>query len=127
LLTGFTTFSSYGLQTFTLLRDGEFGLAILNVIGRIFLVYQLCGLATFWAEFCEGNYDDPEKEFPSRLFVGERTRNGGRYCASRRDGFGKHSVLHTAKILRLSEDVPMVVDIVDSREKVEGFCRSWTE
>jgi CrcB protein len=32
LLGGFTTFSSYGLQTFTLLRDGEFGLAILNVV-----------------------------------------------------------------------------------------------
>src|SRR5687767_2080611 len=36
-------------------------------------------------------------------------------------GFGKHSVLHTAKILRLSEDLPMVIEIVDSREKVEGF------
>jgi CrcB protein len=31
LLGGFTTFSSYGLQTFALLRDGEFGLGILNV------------------------------------------------------------------------------------------------
>ena len=31
LLGGFTTFSSYGLQTFTLLREGQFGLAILNV------------------------------------------------------------------------------------------------
>ena len=31
LLGGFTTFSSYGLQTFTLLREGEFGLAVLNV------------------------------------------------------------------------------------------------
>lgn len=32
LLGGLTTFSSYGLQTFTLLRDGSFGLAILNVV-----------------------------------------------------------------------------------------------
>ena len=31
LLGGFTTFSSYGLQTFLLFRDGEFGLAILNI------------------------------------------------------------------------------------------------
>jgi CrcB protein len=30
-LGGFTTFSSYGLQTFTLLREGEVGLALLNV------------------------------------------------------------------------------------------------
>lgn len=32
LLGGLTTFSSYGLQTFMLLRDGSFGLAILNVV-----------------------------------------------------------------------------------------------
>ncbi len=34
-------------------------------------------------------------------------------------GFGAHSRLHTAKILRLSEDLPMVVEIVDSREKID--------
>jgi uncharacterized protein len=37
-------------------------------------------------------------------------------------GFGKHSVLHTAKILRLSEDLPMIVEIVDSRERSRTFC-----
>ena len=36
-------------------------------------------------------------------------------------GFGKHSVLHTAKILRLSEDLPMIIEIVDSREKIDKF------
>jgi PII-like signaling protein len=36
-------------------------------------------------------------------------------------GFGKNSVLHTAKILRLSEDLPMVIEIVDSLEKIEQF------
>lgn len=36
-------------------------------------------------------------------------------------GFGKNSILHTAKILRLSEDMPMVVEIVDSLEKIEKF------
>ncbi len=36
-------------------------------------------------------------------------------------GFGKHSVLHTAKVLRLSEDLPMVVEIVDGLEKIERF------
>lgn len=36
-------------------------------------------------------------------------------------GFGKHSILHTAKILRLSEDLPMVIEIVDSAEKIEEF------
>src|SRR5678815_1139567 len=36
-------------------------------------------------------------------------------------GFGRHSVMHTAKILRLSEDLPMVVEIVDSVERIEAF------
>jgi hypothetical protein len=29
--------------------------------------------------------------------------------------------MHTAKVLRLSEDLPMVIEIVDSREKIEAF------
>jgi len=36
-------------------------------------------------------------------------------------GFGKNSVIHTAKILRLSEDLPMVIEIVDSTEKIQSF------
>jgi PII-like signaling protein len=36
-------------------------------------------------------------------------------------GFGKNSRIHTAKILRLSEDMPMVIEIVDEAEKVESF------
>jgi uncharacterized protein len=34
-------------------------------------------------------------------------------------GFGAHSRLHTAKILRLSEDLPIVIEIVDSKEKID--------
>lgn len=36
-------------------------------------------------------------------------------------GFGRRSVLHTTKILRLSEDLPMVIEIADSLEKIENF------
>lgn len=36
-------------------------------------------------------------------------------------GFGQSSRLHTAKILRLSEDLPMVIEIVDAEEKIEAF------
>ncbi|MDB6019804.1 MAG: hypothetical protein JWR19_4293 [Pedosphaera sp.] len=39
-------------------------------------------------------------------------------------GFGKSSRLHTAKILRLSMDLPMVIEIVDSEEKVRAFLPS---
>jgi uncharacterized protein len=36
-------------------------------------------------------------------------------------GFGKSSHLHTAKILRLSMDLPIVIEIVDTEEKVNAF------
>ncbi len=36
-------------------------------------------------------------------------------------GFGRHSVLHTAKVLRLSEDLPMVIEIVDRLDRIELF------
>jgi hypothetical protein len=36
-------------------------------------------------------------------------------------GFGKSSHLHTSKILRLSDDLPLVIEIVDSGEKINAF------
>ncbi len=36
-------------------------------------------------------------------------------------GFGKSSRLHTNKILRLSVDLPLVIEIVDSEEKINAF------
>jgi PII-like signaling protein len=36
-------------------------------------------------------------------------------------GYGHSSRLHTAKILRLSEDLPFVIEIVDSEEKIGAF------
>ena len=36
-------------------------------------------------------------------------------------GFGKSSRLHTSKILRLSVDLPLVIEIVDTEEKINAF------
>jgi PII-like signaling protein len=36
-------------------------------------------------------------------------------------GFGRSSRLHTTKILRLSEDLPIVIEIVDAQEKIDTF------
>jgi len=36
-------------------------------------------------------------------------------------GFGQSSRLHTAKILRLSGDLPMIIEIVDAEEKIKAF------
>jgi PII-like signaling protein len=39
-------------------------------------------------------------------------------------GFGPNSRIHTAKILRLSEDPPIIIETVDSREKLEHFLET---
>jgi len=81
----------------------------------------------------------PQEGMLLRIFLGESDRAGGRplyeaIVLKARElgmagatvlrgvmGFGKNSRLHTAKILRLSEDLPMVVEIVDSEEKIQNF------
>ena len=42
-------------------------------------------------------------------------------------GFGKSSRMHTAKILRLSMDLPIVIEIVDSEEKINDFLPALEE
>ncbi len=37
------------------------------------------------------------------------------------EGFGAHSRMHTAKVLRLSQDLPIIIEIVDTREKIEAL------
>ena len=81
----------------------------------------------------------PEQSELIRVFVGESDRSGGRplweiiiEAARKRGlsgatvlrgiaGFGATSRIHTTKILRLSEDLPMVIEIVDATEKIEAF------
>jgi len=42
-------------------------------------------------------------------------------------GFGKSSRMHTAKILRLSMDLPIVIEIVDSEKKINAFLPTLEE
>jgi PII-like signaling protein len=74
-----------------------------------------------------------------RIFIGESDRHGGHplheaIVLKARElhlagatvlrgamGFGKSSRLHTTKILRLSVDLPLVIEIVDSEEKIKAF------
>lgn len=37
------------------------------------------------------------------------------------EGFGAHNFIHTTRVLRLAEDLPIVIEIVDQREKIEAF------
>lgn len=81
----------------------------------------------------------PEEGHLLRIFVGESDKHDGvplyewivRRARERGlagatvlrgvEGFGAHSRLHTAKILRLSADLPIVIEIVDSKDKIEAF------
>ena len=40
------------------------------------------------------------------------------------EGFGAHSRMHTAKILRLSQDLPIIIEIVDTKDKIQNFISS---
>lgn len=37
------------------------------------------------------------------------------------EGYGAHNFIHTTRILKLAEDLPIVIEIVDQKEKVEAF------
>ena len=43
------------------------------------------------------------------------------------EGFGAHSRIHTARILRLSSDLPIVVEIVDTAERIDALLPALDE
>lgn len=81
----------------------------------------------------------PEEGCLLRIFIGESDRHAGKLLyewivlqAKTQGlagatvwrgmmGFGAHSRIHTFKIERLSEDLPIIIEIVDTREKLEKF------
>ena len=81
----------------------------------------------------------PEEGYLLRIFIGESDKHEGKLLyewlvLKAREmglagatvlrgmvGFGAHSRLHTFKIERLSEDLPIIVELVDTKEKLESF------
>lgn len=81
----------------------------------------------------------PEEGCLLRIFIGESDRHGsqplyewlvlrakeaglaGATVVRGLMGFGAHSRVHTFKIERLSMDMPIVIELVDTREKLEAF------
>jgi uncharacterized protein len=81
----------------------------------------------------------PEEGYLLRIFIGESDKHDGKLLyewivtKAREEGlagatvlrgmmgFGAHSRLHTFKIERLSQDLPIIIEIVDTREKLEVF------
>ncbi len=83
--------------------------------------------------------DLPEEAYLLRIFIGESDKKGGKPLfeviveEARKKGmagatvlrgflgFGANSRIHTSRILRLSEDLPVIVEIVDRKERIESF------
>lgn len=83
----------------------------------------------------------PEESVLLRIYVGEEDHVGhqplyeyivlkakekklaGATVLHGKMGFGHSSHLHTAKILRLSEDLPIIIEIVDAKTKIEKFLK----
>jgi PII-like signaling protein len=81
----------------------------------------------------------PKQAVLLRIFIGEDDRDDGRplyesIVMKAREmhlagatawrggmGFGRSSRLHTMKILRLSEDLPVIIEIVDAEDKINAF------
>jgi len=81
----------------------------------------------------------PEKGHLLRIFIGEsdkydglplyewivrKARKEGLAGATvlrGQEGFGAHSRIHTSKLLRLSDDLPIIIEIVDTLDKIEKF------
>jgi PII-like signaling protein len=73
-----------------------------------------------------GESDRHEGKLLYEWLVGEARRQGLAGATVLRGvmGYGARSRLHTFRIERLSEDLPVVVEIVDSRERLEAFLSS---
>ena len=81
----------------------------------------------------------PSEAFLLRVFIGEsdkwdgkplyeviveKARNRGLAGATVVRGFlgfGANSLIHTSKVLRLSEDLPVIIEVVDAEDKIESF------
>ena len=141
---GYTTFSSFSLQTLNLLNDGEWLYATGNArILRRSLHHRGVGRSRPCGQpQCDAvgvNMQVPRDAMLLRIFFGEDDKSGhlplheaivlkaremhlaGATVLRGHIGFGHSTHIHTTKILRLSQDLPVVVEIVDSQEKIEGF------
>ncbi|MEJ2052919.1 MAG: DUF190 domain-containing protein [Calditrichaceae bacterium] len=81
----------------------------------------------------------PEQGHLLRIFIGESDKHDGKplyeWIVQKArengiagttvvrgiEGFGAHSRIHTSKILRLSEDLPIIIEIVDTLDKIDNF------
>jgi PII-like signaling protein len=124
LLGAFTTFSTLSFESWALIEVGSYAKALLNMAGSILL-----GLVAVLLGLTLGRAFGPSKgrSLHGGVQGNRKTTAGlreigmaGATVLKRVEGFGANSrVLKTARLLRLSEDLPVLVEVVDSEEKIE--------
>ncbi len=140
---GFTTFSTFSYETFRLLEEGSFlhagANALLNV--AVCILFAALGISCrpSGVNSREKGKQMAEEHTLMRIFVGESDRwqkkplhealvelfrtegFAGATVLKGCMGFGVHSTMHSDKLLRLSTDLPVVIEVVDRQEKIDAI------
>ena len=137
ILGGYTTFSSFSIQTLNLVQDGEWWLGrrqhrpfrgrlscrrVVRLCARGFdqllevdLTMQLSRDAMLLRIFIgEDDKADHKPLYEAIVLKAREMHLAGATVLRGPLGFGHSSVLHTTKIVRLSQDLPIVIEIIDS-------------
>ena len=149
---GYTTFSMFTLETLHFVQSGDLWRAVLYLLFSIVTWLAAAWAGDVVAMRLNKLPRSKPKKAPImkipkqatllRIFIGENDQHAGKplyeaITLKAREmhlagatvlrgamGFGHSSRLHTAKILRLSDDLPLVIEIVDAEDKIRAFLAS---
>jgi PII-like signaling protein len=119
----------FPLGTFIINISGSFLLGVLGTVAaqKVFPDSEAMRLALgvgFLGAFIGESDREPGRDRPLYEAIVRRAREAhlaGATVLRGPMGFGRHSRVHTAKLLELSTDLPILIEIVDSEEKVDAF------
>ena len=138
-LGSYTTFSTFSYETMNLINEGSYLAATANMGGSVVaaLLGVFAGLAIAKSYRRSGRCSDTAEARGSRSSAARRIRSAtapdirrSSNCSAKEGaagatvtrgiaGFGRGSLIHTAAILRLSLDLPLVITWIDAPERVE--------
>ena len=69
----------------------------------------------------EGDKDGHRPLYESLVELFRREGFGGATVLKGAAGFGAHSIYHTDKLLRMSQDLPVIIEVVEEQEKIDAI------